>query len=163
MTGGLPVQTIFERIFDKRNKKQRLDREAVNGSFHDEIDGLAVVEAHLLKVDVVVQVLDFLRQGHPVTLSLVEHIAQQLRELHHGGFSLLGLLTGQPADVVERVEEKMRADLQLQHGQFSRHFPQRHLLLLFAQAGMVPTQRDERTKHHDETERQRGAERTRPE
>jgi hypothetical protein len=43
-----------------------------------------------LQIDVVLQVLNFLPQGHPVLLGLINHVAQQLGQGYKGGFGVVG-------------------------------------------------------------------------
>ena len=67
--------------------------------------------ADALEVDVVLDVLDFLGEGHAVGAAVVDDVAQHLGELEHGGGCLLVLHHGEGIDAVEGIEEEVGVDL----------------------------------------------------
>ena len=75
----------------------------------------AIVEADLLNVDVLLQERELLLQRDFVDADAVERHAQQVGELQGhvlGGFAVVA---GQRGDGVQRVEQEVRLELDLQH------------------------------------------------
>ena len=105
---------MLEGILDKRNEQQR--RHVVRAVCVVLIDAKQqlVAIAHTHQLDVIRHELHLFGNGHQFMVALVEHIAQDFRQLDD---SLLGPLTvdvDQRMDVVQRVHQEVRVQLVLQ-------------------------------------------------
>ena len=72
-----------------------------------------VVEPDQLQVDVVVDVVDFIPDCHPVVVGRHVGVFHQFGELDEGVFGLLGRTDYEAVERVERIEEEMGIDLSL--------------------------------------------------
>ena len=110
----LVADTVLEGVLDERDEQQRGDGDArgVVGEVGAEAQLVGVAHTH--KPGVVVHKLNLLGHRHALVVALVEHVAQDFRQLDDGLLRALRVDVDEGVDVVERVHQEVGIQLVLQ-------------------------------------------------
>jgi hypothetical protein len=112
---------IFDRILHERLQQQRREPRPFHRRLDLEVGAQAILEAHLLDLEVEFQRLHFLRHGHGAGRLVDQSVAQEGRQAGQHGIGPLGLAQQhQSRDRVQRVEQEVRIELVAQHGELRR-------------------------------------------
>ena len=113
------ADAVADGVFNQRLQNQVGDKRVEGARIDFGFDAKAIVEARLLNVDVLLQERELLMQRDFVHADAVERHAQQVGELERhvlGGFAVVASERG---DGVQRVEQEVRLELDLQHFELS--------------------------------------------
>ena len=143
---------VFERVLHKRDKDHRCHGRVgvVDVVARGDVGGVA--ETQLLQVDILLQVVCLLAHGNEVAVGVVVSVLTHIDELLKGLLALVGVGEDETIERVERVEEEMRIDLSLVHGQFGLVALRLHLLSCPCQSCRLHEHVVEETEAEDDQE-----------
>ncbi len=102
---------VFKAVLNKIGEQKGHNLSLRRMAFYGEANVMLLVILFSLHLHVLPKKIQLFVQQYAVALALVQRVAQHLRQIHHQMTGLLRLQDAQRMDVVEAVEQKVRAHL----------------------------------------------------